>query len=173
MTLDSYKTELETAPIENIYIPMSVYPLPADAIIMTGLLATRYAAGEITLEEVGELSCPSEAVYNQAMAQAAKVVADSADPYDSMADWSNSVGYTVGMMALYNANVEYVRSVYSGTTSTKTFLDKLELEAYTKMVMGDTDGKSISEYFDEFVTQYLEQGGQDITEEVQQAVDAS
>nr|WP_300833078.1 hypothetical protein [uncultured Acetatifactor sp.] len=41
------------------------------------------------------------------------------------------------------------------------------------MVMGDTDGKSISEYFDEFVTQYLEQGGQDITEEVQQAVDAS
>lgn len=177
MTLDSYKTELETAPIENIYIPMSVYPLPADAIIMTGLLATQYAAGEITLEEVGELSCPSEAVYNQAMAQAAKVVADSADPYDSMADWSNSMGYTVGMMALYNANVEYVRSVYSGTTSTmekrKTFLDKLELEAYTKMVMGDTDGKSISQYFDEFVTQYLEQGGQDITEEVQQAVDAS
>ncbi len=177
MTLDTYQADLEqAATVSNAYTPMSIYPLPADAIMMTGVLATRYAAGEITLEEVGELSSPSEAVYNQTMAQAAKVVADSENPYDSMEDWSNSMGYTVGMMALYNSNAEYVRSAYSGTTPTmekrKTFLDKLELEAYTKMVMGDTDGKSVSEYFDEFVSQYLEQGGQDMTNEVQGALDA-
>lgn len=178
MTLDSYQADLEqAATVANDYTPMSIYPLPADAIIMTGVLASRYAAGEITLEEVGELSSPSEAVYNQTMAKAAKVVADSENPYDSMEDWSNSVGYTTGMMALYEANVEFVRSAYSGTTSTmekrKTFLDKLELEAYTKMVMGDTDGKSISDYFDEFVAQYLDQGGADITNEVQEALNAA
>ncbi len=38
------------------------------------------------------------------------------------------------------------------------------------MIMGDMGGKTVSEYFDEFVEQYLNQGGREITEEVQELV---
>lgn len=167
----------EAAVVNNAYTPMTIFPLPADAIINTGLLATEYAAGKITLDQVAEKSFPSEAAYNQSMAKAAKVVADSANPYDSMEDWSNSMGYTIGMMAFHNSNANFVASDYSGITDTmqkkQSFLDKLELEAFTKMIMGDTDGKTVAEYFDDFVQQYLAQGGQEITDEVQAEIDAA
>lgn len=47
-----------------------------------------------------------------------------------------------------------------------SFLSNFELEAYTKMIMGETDGKSISAYFDAFVKDYLKQGGKEIAKEV-------
>ena len=38
------------------------------------------------------------------------------------------------------------------------------------MIMGNTDGMSISDYFDAFVESYLEQGGEAITAEVQEII---
>ena len=43
-------------------------------------------------------------------------------------------------------------------------------EAYVNMIMGNTDGKSISDYFDTFVQSYLDQGGAAITAEVQETI---
>lgn len=36
------------------------------------------------------------------------------------------------------------------------------------MIMGNTDGKTIDEYFDSFVADYMAQGGAEITAEVQE-----
>ncbi|HCS73505.1 MAG TPA: hypothetical protein DIW17_06490 [Clostridiales bacterium] len=178
MQQPGYGAEMEEAAVvSNNYTPMTIFPLSANAIFDCSVLAYRYANGEITRDQVVELTPDlSQKEYNLMIADCAKVVADAESSYDHMDDWSNSMGYTIGMMAMYNANVEFVRSDYSGITPTmerrKTFLDKLELDAYTKMIMGDTGGKSIQEYFDEFVAQYLDQGGQDITNEVQEVVNA-
>lgn len=83
----------------------------------------------------------------------------------------------VSLSALfYNTNVEFVMTDFSGTvpamTSYSNFLESFETEAYTNMIMGKTDGKSISEYFDNFVKSYLAQGGAEITAEVQAEIDA-
>lgn len=72
------------------------------------------------------------------------------------------------------ADPEPVRTVFQGVTKSMedydTFLKGFEQEAYTKMIMGDTDGMSVSDYFDAFVEDYLSQGGDEITAEVQAMV---
>lgn len=81
-----------------------------------------------------------------------------------------------GVKGMIDANPTWVVTDFQGNTESMsmygTFLDTLEKDAYTNMIMGNTDGMSISEYFDEFVENYLAQGGAQITAEVQAAVDA-
>jgi len=90
--------------------------------------------------------------------------------YQTYLLWAEGIGEYV------DAGVEYVTPIYQGTTKSmemyKTFLDTFEKDAYTKMIMGETDGMSIDEYFDKFVEDYLAQGGADITAEVQAVIDA-
>lgn len=80
----------------------------------------------------------------------------------------------VGIHAIAYSDPEPVSTVFQGTTDSMTkygsFLGTFENDAYTKMIMGDTGGKSVSEYFDEFVAQYLEQGGREITEEIEEII---
>ena len=68
-------------------------------------------------------------------------------------------------------DLEFVMTDFSGTTPAMTnysnFLSTFETEAYTNMIMGKTDGMSISDYFDQFVENYLKQGGDEITAEIQ------
>ena len=82
-------------------------------------------------------------------------------------------GY-VGLRPIAYSNPTPVSTVFQGTTDSMekygSFLNTLETDAYTKMIMGDTDGKSISDYFDDFVKQYLEQGGAEITSEIQETL---
>ncbi|NSW92893.1 MAG: hypothetical protein HPY74_20010 [Firmicutes bacterium] len=179
MQQEYYQKDIEeAAAVNNAYTPLSVVPLRADSILQCSYLAYRYAKGEITRDEIKSLTtCKWDIPYNLFIADAAKVVASSDNPYASMKDWSNSMGYTIGMMSLYNSNVKFIRSDFSGITKTMekkgTFLEKLEHEAYTKMIMGDTEGKTIKVYFDSFVKQYLSQGGQEITDEVKAEIQAN
>nr|WP_296437386.1 extracellular solute-binding protein [uncultured Acetatifactor sp.] len=80
----------------------------------------------------------------------------------------------IGIRAIAYAQPAPVSTVFQGTTDGMnnygTFLADFEKEAYTKMIMGDTDGQSISDYFDAFVEKYLEQGGAEITQEVQDLI---
>jgi hypothetical protein len=65
-----------------------------------------------------------------------------------------------------------VSTMFQGTTKSMnkylSFLQSLESDAYIKMIMGNTDGKTIDEYFDSFVADYMAQGGAEITAEVQE-----
>ena len=81
-----------------------------------------------------------------------------------------------GKLELFDGtNVKFLQTQFGGTTSAmnmyKNFLDTFEVEAYTNMIMGNTNGMSISEYFDAFVVDYLKQGGEEITKEVQAEID--
>lgn len=91
---------------------------------------------------------------------------------DAVTTYNNYVACTVGIGALAKANPTPVGTVFQGTTDSMrkygSFLGTLESDAYVKMIMGDTDGKTIPEYFDSFVEEYLAQGGAEITAEVQE-----
>ncbi len=78
--------------------------------------------------------------------------------------------YWEGPEAIVKAKPIGIRSEYMGTTEAQlmhgNFLGSYEQESYTKMIMGRTDGKSISKYFDDFVKSYLKQGGSEIIKQV-------
>ena len=84
--------------------------------------------------------------------------------------------YGVGMRALAKADKEFITTAFQGTTESmemySAFLLDYEKAEYTKMIMGDIGDMTISEYFDEFVKNYLAQGGAEITAEVQEFIDA-
>ena len=93
---------------------------------------------------------------------------------DAITTYSNYISCALGVGAIANSEPMPVKTVFQGTTDSMnqygSFLRTFENEAYTKMIMGDTDGKSISDYFDSFVEEYLEQGGTAITAEVQELI---
>ena len=94
---------------------------------------------------------------------------------DAITTYCNYVACTVGFGAVAYAEPTGVSTLFQGTTDSMikygSFLETFENEAYTKMIMGDTGGKSISDYFDTFVQEYLKQGGAVITEEVREMID--
>ena len=96
------------------------------------------------------------------------------DDADAITVYDNYLACTVGTLALANANPTPVSTVFQGTTDSmnkySSFLANLVSDAYIKMIMGDTDGKSVDEYFDGFVDEYLSKGGAEITAEVQEIV---
>ena len=93
---------------------------------------------------------------------------------DAVTVYDNYLACTVGTLALANANPTPVSTAFQGTTDSmnkySSFLNNLVSDAYIKMIMGDTDGKSVDEYFDGFVEEYLSKGGAEITAEVQEII---
>lgn len=91
-------------------------------------------------------------------------------------DYVSYLGRYVSMMTLYEAEPVYVVTAYEGSTAAgdmySSFLDTLRDDAYTKMIMGDTGGMSVSDYFDSFVGDWLSQGGEEMIAEVQAELDA-
>lgn len=91
---------------------------------------------------------------------------------DAIAVYNAYLSFTEGAGVLADTNPVQVSTIFQGSTDSmtkySTFLETYEEEEYTKMIMGDTDGKSISEYFDSFVESYLAQGGAEIVAEVQE-----
>jgi len=63
-----------------------------------------------------------------------------------------------------------VCTVFQGSTDSsemyESFLNEFWKAEYTKMIMGETGGLSIDEYFDDFKQKYLDQGGQILADEV-------
>ena len=94
------------------------------------------------------------------------------DDADEITVYNNYVACTVGIGALAKAQPVPVSTMFQGTTKSMnkylSFLQSLESDAYIKMIMGNTDGKTIDEYFDSFVADYMAQGGAEITAEVQE-----
>lgn len=94
--------------------------------------------------------------------------------YDANTTYQLYLLYWVGCGATALADPIGVSSQFIGTTSSMTtysnFLSTFETQEYTKMIMGHTGGKSVSEYFDDFVKDYLKQGGSVLTKEVNEAV---
>lgn len=82
--------------------------------------------------------------------------------------------YWVGPKATAAANPIGVSTKFIGDTPSMTtysnLLAKFEKQEYSKMIMGETDGKSVAAYFDDFVKSYLDQGGAVLTKEVTDAV---
>lgn len=96
------------------------------------------------------------------------------NPYEDIGEWSNGMGYGIGVAPMAQDNCERLYNDFIGQTETMAtkwaYLQTMEEEAYTKMILGDTDGLSIAEYFDKFVEDWKAQGGEQITAEVREAL---
>jgi putative aldouronate transport system substrate-binding protein len=101
-------------------------------------------------------------------------VMERENPYENIGEWSNGMGYGIGVAPMAQPNCVRLYNDFIGQTGTMAtkwaYLTTMENEAYTKMILGDTDGMSISEYFDKFVADWLAQGGERITQEVKEAL---
>ncbi|NSW92712.1 MAG: extracellular solute-binding protein [Firmicutes bacterium] len=166
----------EASVVNNAYTPMTIVPVRADAGLETAKVALQYATGKITSDDVLR-STRWDPYYRLFVCDIVKKVVNRDNPYENLDDWATAVCYIEGKMAFVKSNAKFIRSDFCSITKTMekkgTFLEKLEHEAYTKMIMGDTEGKTIKEYFDSFVKQYLSQGGQEITDEVKAEIQAN
>lgn len=97
------------------------------------------------------------------------------NPYEEIGEWSNGFGYFTGIEPMAKDNCVRQYNDFIGVTETmetkKAYLDKLEVETYTKMILGETDGKSLDDFFNGFVVEWKAQGGEQITKEVQETLD--
>lgn len=93
---------------------------------------------------------------------------------DATTTYNVYLSFGVGQGVIADSAPEQVSTAFQGITDSmtkyNTFLSTYENEEYTKMIMGDTNGKTVSEYFDAFVESYLAQGGAEITAEVQEMI---
>ena len=129
--------ETKTTPVMEIFLQKNTYPGLACAVAK--------ANGEN----------PRETVYGDMSA---------------VATYQAYLLYWTGPKALYDANPDGKSTDFMGLVPSmelySSFLNTFEIEAYTRMIMGDTDGLSIDDYFEKFVSDYLAHGGQAITDEV-------
>lgn len=128
-----------------------------------------------TLVETGVMNDNERTTeYDRWKAEGAKRFADGVDPSDPNAknNFSDYHGRYVASNILDTPENNPIPSAFYYTTessvSLKPSLDKLEQQMYLQIIIGEKD----LDYFDEFVNQWLELGGQTLTDEVQDIVDA-
>lgn len=99
-------------------------------------------------------------------------VAEQENPKASPSAWREALMRTQGVKAAVIDPYETENVVYYGRTDTMsqkwTNLEDLEIDMMLKIIMGEEP----IEYFDEFVSTWNAMGGEEITAEVQAAVDA-
>ena len=82
----------------------------------------------------------------------------------------------VAPKAMMEADPIFVYNAFQGTTDAidtyGSFLNDLYINEYTNMIMGNTNGLSVADYFAQFVEDYLAQGGAECQAEVQAEIDA-
>lgn len=102
----------------------------------------------------------------------ASYVADKANPKANPGQWREALMRTTGVEAAVIDEFNLETLVFYGTTETMALkwsnLEKLELEMMLQIIMGE---KPVDE-FDNFVKTWKAMGGDEITAEVQEAVDA-
>ncbi len=190
-TTEKLPTDYENfVEVNNAYNPMptsvspKAYLIPIrtmlDKVVGSGEMSTMEEVKQACLEEAGvsldwvvEGAFRAKNVYD-AMEAGEDPRAVTVDDMDPVATYQQYLQWWAGPRALAEADPEAVMTVFQGTTDSmemyNSFLSTYETEAYVKMIMGNTDGQSISDYFDAFVQSYLEQGGAAITAEVQEAI---
>ena len=102
-----------------------------------------------------------------------KLIDKYGDELDLVSSYTLYLTYWEGPEAVVRANPIGVNEEFVGTAPALTqyanFLGNFTQQEFTKMVMGDTGGKSISEYFDSYVKKFNKQGGDAITKDVNEA----
>ncbi|MDE6357832.1 MAG: extracellular solute-binding protein [Eubacteriales bacterium] len=85
-------------------------------------------------------------------------------------EWANYMSLIEAPNAVAQANIKEINPIFFGNTSSMSLkwptLSKLEQEMYLKIITGE---KPV-DYFDEFVETWKKTGGDEITEEVNQAI---
>ncbi len=184
---ESYETS-------NAYTPMTASTPPAvltspmkeamEKIFVTHEIKTQEELEAYVVQETDGIMTGTEAQFTMMIAyglpvdeavEAGEKLRDvSVGEEDSAVTYGWYLAGKVGIGAIAYSEPTAVGTVFQGTTTSMSkygsFLETFEQEAYTKMIMGDTSGKTVAEYFDEFVEQYLDQGGREITEEVQELI---
>lgn len=170
--------------IMNESVPGNAYMLPIETILNkvvgTGEMTEESQVKEYCKSEAGvaldwvvEGAFKGKAVYDalQAGGNAREAVFEG---IDATTTYQQYMQWWEGPSALVSGDPIPVTTVFQGSTEGMelygSFLGTLENEAYVNMIMGNTDGMSISDYFDAFVESYLEQGGEAITAEVQEII---
>ncbi|UJF34861.1 extracellular solute-binding protein [Paenibacillus hexagrammi] len=99
-----------------------------------------------------------------------QTVEEMDNPKKNMENWKAAAANQYGASVLATARIQKVYSVFYGSTPTMETkwqeLQKLENEAFLKIIIGDQPVSS----FDDFVVKWKELGGEQITEEVREAV---
>lgn len=100
-------------------------------------------------------------------------VIEKENPKKNMDAWKPAKAYELGGGVLANTDMEKVYSLFYGTTKTMetkwTSLQKLENETFLKIIVGDLS----IDAFDSFVTDWKKLGGDQITKEVSDIVNAN
>lgn len=155
-----------------------------EKVVETGEITTEKDLQEFVAQESDGMFNGTEETYTaifnyglpvaQAMKEGENPREVTVDDQDALTVYSNYLAYIQGVGTIGKNNPAAVSTVFQGTTDSmvkyNSFLANYEKEAYTKMIMGDTDGKSVSDYFDSFVEGYLSQGGEEIRTEVQELI---
>lgn len=98
------------------------------------------------------------------------VIRNRENPKASEGDYEIDRARITGTTAALDKNLKLIPASFYGTTETMsrkwTNLDKLEMSAFLKIVMGEESPDS----FDTFVNEWYAQGGQEITDEVRSIV---
>lgn len=185
MAFTGYEGYVET---NNVYNPMAGSVSPGSYVLLGKTFAEKVVTGELdTVDEAKEYVANEAGVsmdVNVGRMFIGKTVYDAmeageenprkviAEDSDAITTYQHYLQWIVGPGALADGNPEAVSTAYQGTTESMemygSFLNDLEQKAYVNMIMGNTDGQSISDYFDAFVKTYLAQGGEAITAEVQE-----
>lgn len=161
----------------RVIVDANIYIVEDDYRWIKGLLDETITWDDVQADfEKFGMTFDLESEYNLSCIQSALRVAERDNPYEDIGDWTGSFGYAVGVAPMAADNRVSQFNAFIGQTTTMeskwTYLDKLETEAYTRMILGETDGLSVQEYFDQFVVEWKAQGGNQITSEVQAEIDS-
>jgi len=153
------KTGVEVDATTYHYAPINIAADYSDAVPRKHDLMTKVISGEIN---AGTLSGEQKRLAETALRY-------KADPKKNVDDWMGTVGYLLGG-ELLNEKPTPVYSLYN--ISTKTMdrkganLKKLETETFYKIILD----KEPLEAFDRFVADWKKQGGDEITQEIEEAL---
>lgn len=139
----------------------SLYPFDllldyADAITQRYVNVQKAMRGEI---DPATFDPDTKQLYDQS-------VAEKENPKKNMNGWKSAKAYEYGGGVLYTTDMVQVRGIFYGTTQTMetkwAALQQLENETFLKIIVGDLPVSA----FDDFVQQWKQLGGDQITKEV-------
>lgn len=167
----SYEEVLADKQMTSQEIPLFIVAGHGDQLEYAVNSTEKYLAGEIKLEDIDKVNYG----FGYEVAEHAKNV--KKEPYDNYdiqywdingdaAFFAHVYSHLNGGSAFVNADVNYTRSIATSKTKTMearwTNLEKLEDEVFLKIIMGSAP----IEEFDTFVKKWYDQGGEQITKEV-------
>ncbi|WP_274366110.1 extracellular solute-binding protein [Paenibacillus thermotolerans] len=145
-------------------LPVALALWRADSVVLdhTGILAA--SKGEPLPEGVMGATLENYKTQGEFWAKGIDWLRQNPDHY------GEPISRIYGVQPIVDNNVESIYSEFYGTTKTMgrkmTNLYKLEVDSFIKIITGEKD----LDYFDEFVKQWKQQGGDEITKEVNDAV---